>query len=715
MYDVDPCPKSDSETSEFGESTKEEAAFLELWHRHGKSLMHSCRVWMSFHQTDAEEAFARARMEIYLQFPRYGSRLRDPAAWMRRVTYNICMDLHRERDRRREQALEVLDTTTTPVHGLSTKTDKDPEQQSLGNELRTVLQQAIAALPERLRDVVVLRTQSLGHRQVAERLAITEATSRKRMQQARAILRRRLERYRKGEVELEASSALPLSLPPRRRRMPRVERLRRQKVRLPRGWVEDVFLLMTPPIDDRRREVLEHYVDTHPTGWKGRLLLARRLVEQGNACEALDHLESLTDRHGEHPELWLTLAAAQALRGDTAARRAVYQRAAVSVRRGAELLFEGLSEVSLGRPERAVAILAEAGRRAPKDTLPRIILASVHDERGRPAEAAAVLEETLALDPKDVGAWVLGHRALHLLGRHRESDRRVRRVLELDSDNPIALSRLLLSPGPASADPSGKCLELELRRKARTRMEEHAQRSAAAAAWLAGLYLSEGEPVQADRVLARLVAECPRLLPARLARARFLAFLHCTRRAWAVLEPAFEVESQWRRSVDLLACRLAPAVGRAAEVPARGRRLLDRHGLDWETAAVTATALTAAGFDPERALDLGQAAVAAQPDLPAAHVAHGRLLLVLKRYQAAVEVLNEAWGLLPEPHSGPLAGVVARSLSEAYAASGKTSTAALWVRRTGELGRSRVLSRHSLFPWEESWEFLPEDGPTVLV
>lgn len=677
--------------------------------------MSCCRVWMGFHEAEAEEAFARARMEIYLQFPRYGSRLRDPAAWLRRVTYNICMDLHRERHRRREQALESVDSTVPPAHGLSTKVGRNPEQLSLGNELRAVLRQAITALPERLREVVVLRAQSLSHRQVAERLAITEATSRKRMQEARAVLRGRLERYHKGEIEsaVSAESALPLHSPPRRRRMPRVVRVRCQEVRRPDDWSEEALLMMTSPVDERRREVLEHYVQAHPSGWKGRLLLARRLLQEGHPSEALGHLESLTRRHGERPELWLTLAAAQMLRGDEAALQEVYGRAAAAVRSGAGLLFEGLRDLSLGHPRRAVKILTKAARQAPKDTLPRIALASAHRAQGRPVEATAALDEAMARDPKDVAALVSGYRALGLLGRDQEFQGRMRRALELDPENAIALSWLLLCPG--SVDRSGSADGSALREKARKRIEEQARRSVTAAAILAGLHLVEGQPAQADRMLARWTTKRPRLLSARLARTRFLDLLQCPRAAWAVLEPAFDMASSSRRQVDLLACRLAPRAGRAAEVPRRVDRLLDRHGLDWETAAGAAMALAAAGVEPERALELGRAAVTAQPELPAAHLALGCLLLALSRGRAAIEPLSEAWALLPEPRRGSLAGLVARAVSEAHTASGKTSTAVSWMRRSCEAGGSPLARLHGVSAWEVSWLGFPEDGPQVLV
>lgn len=167
-----------------------------VWQEYAPELRERCRYWMG-EPTEAEEAFSRATIHILLHLlPSYRTIL-DLRAWLLRLTYNVCMDLHRERKRRREESLEDLGG----AHGEQLPalvSFGDPEKQFLQSELESYLIQRIWELPDRLQEPILRRASRQSYREIADALGIREPNARKRVQNAREILYRHLDDYRAG-------------------------------------------------------------------------------------------------------------------------------------------------------------------------------------------------------------------------------------------------------------------------------------------------------------------------------------------------------------------------------------------------------------------------------------------------------------------------------------------------------------------------------------
>src|SRR5262249_39289516 len=122
--------------------------------------------------------------------------VRDTRAWLLTVAYRICMDLHRERIRRPVETLDAAEPRDLrlPIQQGA----ESPERAYLAKELAAVLEDAIGNLPDRLAKAMRAHLASGSYRQVARDLDITEANARKRIQQARSLLRSALADYRAG-------------------------------------------------------------------------------------------------------------------------------------------------------------------------------------------------------------------------------------------------------------------------------------------------------------------------------------------------------------------------------------------------------------------------------------------------------------------------------------------------------------------------------------
>jgi RNA polymerase sigma-70 factor (ECF subfamily) len=130
------------------------------------------------HREDAEDVAQEALARAYESF----GRLRDRArfrSWLVRISWRLALDHQRAAARRarREQASPI-------AAGVS-----ELEPAACDQELRTRLWQAIEALPEKQRKVVVL-AGIVGHdlKEVGELLGVPHGTVRSRMHQARKRL-----------------------------------------------------------------------------------------------------------------------------------------------------------------------------------------------------------------------------------------------------------------------------------------------------------------------------------------------------------------------------------------------------------------------------------------------------------------------------------------------------------------------------------------------
>jgi RNA polymerase sigma-70 factor (ECF subfamily) len=125
--------------------------------------------------------------DTYVRAYRALRRFRGDAAfstWLYRIASNCASSFLSRRSRQRCDSLGEIDVA-----------DDDPEQDPTllaeASTLRAAVERALDQLPHRLRAVVVLRdVEDLSHREIAERLGISESATKVRLHRARLALRR---------------------------------------------------------------------------------------------------------------------------------------------------------------------------------------------------------------------------------------------------------------------------------------------------------------------------------------------------------------------------------------------------------------------------------------------------------------------------------------------------------------------------------------------
>jgi RNA polymerase sigma factor (sigma-70 family) len=137
---------------------------------------------------DAEDS----SQETFMRVLRYSSKLpevEDPKTWLARIAWRVAVDRSRQRGRTREIPLEDPEKPIAEVASSDTPADQTLQ----GAQISAALEKMIAALPEKLRQPLILSTiEEMSPREVAVTLGISEAAVRSRVFRARQILREKL-------------------------------------------------------------------------------------------------------------------------------------------------------------------------------------------------------------------------------------------------------------------------------------------------------------------------------------------------------------------------------------------------------------------------------------------------------------------------------------------------------------------------------------------
>jgi len=265
------------ETGADNEEELRRTLFETAWRQNVSELHRRSLQWTSGRREDADDALGVAALIALEKMPQE-LQPAEVRRWLLRLVYSKCMDI--QRHRRRSPLTRLSEPPPEEDIGA---VGPDHESVLLAGELMSVIRDRIRSLPLRLQKVAELHLlREMPYSEIADLLSLTEVNVRKRMQEARAILREHLQAYLEGDVCIQASRTAdpgsPVSDEP-------------EPLRLS-GWT---------------LEALERYVQRHPRGWKKRWELAFRLREAGFPEKAVFHFREAASRQPRRFEVWLDL------------------------------------------------------------------------------------------------------------------------------------------------------------------------------------------------------------------------------------------------------------------------------------------------------------------------------------------------------------------------------------------------------------------------
>lgn len=162
-----------------------QADFWSVWLEHYEHIRrYAFQLVADSH--DADDLLGEALIKAQRAFVSADGEIQHPRAWLRTIVRTRWIDQHHHETCRR---WNQLGATFGPAEG----TDPGPEPLYAAQELDRIARAELDRLNPMLREAWELRHQRhLGYRQIASTQQITEATARKRVQLARAAMRRLL-------------------------------------------------------------------------------------------------------------------------------------------------------------------------------------------------------------------------------------------------------------------------------------------------------------------------------------------------------------------------------------------------------------------------------------------------------------------------------------------------------------------------------------------
>lgn len=170
----------------------EQQAFEQLVKRYQKSI-YNLAYRMTGSREDAEDLAQETFLRAYVKLETFqvGRRF---SPWLFRIASNLCINW-RNRQKQRELSLDSLGEDKKEQL-LFPDTSADPLFQIEQNQLQTLLQQEILALPVRYRLVFTLRyLEDHSCREIAEILDMPEGTVKTYLFRARRILKEKLKNF----------------------------------------------------------------------------------------------------------------------------------------------------------------------------------------------------------------------------------------------------------------------------------------------------------------------------------------------------------------------------------------------------------------------------------------------------------------------------------------------------------------------------------------
>jgi len=171
-------------------------AFWELWLAHQPLVFKVCLARSGGRQADAEDACSSVMQRARDSLRQKSSEIQNLQAWLIRLAVNICTDRYRVDKRRSQGAYNIEATTLDEQPDASIPSARCPDEELSLRELGGTITGAVMALPLRLREAARLFfLEEYSYEQIAVKLKITNANVRKRIQEARTLLKTTLREY----------------------------------------------------------------------------------------------------------------------------------------------------------------------------------------------------------------------------------------------------------------------------------------------------------------------------------------------------------------------------------------------------------------------------------------------------------------------------------------------------------------------------------------
>ncbi|MGB0387727.1 MAG: sigma-70 family RNA polymerase sigma factor [Ardenticatenaceae bacterium] len=411
--------------------------FFELWQEHQPYLYRCCLKWMGS-QMHAEDALSEAMLkaaDCWTAAPMINVR-----AWFSQLTYNHCIDLRRQSQRRSlDVALDEMEEEKIQLIAFGPL----PAQVIEKKEMSLYVNWAIDLLPIQLHEVATLRFLSQwSYEEIASEVASSPATVRKQIQRARTQIAALTGGYLSDSADERLPSLSELSQEMAPEIKASVVAIRPVQVTLPSGVEISHHLSLHhyPARLEQKLNKLQKYVERYPSGWKKRLELADVLVGMGHIEQAVEQYQEVLVKRRSLINVYLKVGELLRLMGRTDTAIATFMRG-LEVGRYSKEHLQGLIATCRGQYQAAMKEFEAATSKQPQHAAHWHAYGLTALTLAQPERALWAFDQALKLDANDLLALTHSCDALLALGQHQEAEERAQKALEIDKNNVLALLR----------------------------------------------------------------------------------------------------------------------------------------------------------------------------------------------------------------------------------------------------------------------------------
>jgi RNA polymerase sigma factor (sigma-70 family) len=437
-----------------------DAVFWHLWENHRETFFKKCLKIMGGDIDEAEDALSSAMLKARDKMLLNCGRIENFKGWALRLTENVCFDLLRKHRR-------LVHYGEIPESFAENNIDDGFFLMECREKLHfqeTALQEVFRManrLPLRLREPFLLRFfLAEPYHCIADRLCISEENARKRIQEARSVLKRQ---YGTKISRLLSSSLRERDMDPE---SPLVTKIRRNvrsvlgarepevEVSLTTAWIveappgtgmekEDLFFL---PLKGGRLEnrlaSLIQYVTKHPGGWKKNLELAQIFLVVGLWDKAERALRLVLEKHPRSFVAWMILGGMLAESGRREEAAGLFEQAgALANRASSKEFFSGMAALSRGSGGKALASFEKANALEPANISFRQAMGICHFRSERYSEALGCFTKILAERPEEVVSLAYCCEVSFVLDRLEDAEKFIDVMLKGNPHDLFALKR----------------------------------------------------------------------------------------------------------------------------------------------------------------------------------------------------------------------------------------------------------------------------------
>jgi RNA polymerase sigma factor (sigma-70 family) len=398
-----------------------DALFWNLWESHRKVFFRKCLKIMYGDIDEAEDALSSAMLKAREKMIRNCGGIQNFKGWALRLTENVCIDLLR-RHRRLVRYCDVPESFTENHADDDFLLMQSGESHHSREAVLQEIFRMVISLPLRLREPFLLRFfLAAPYRCIAGRLCITEENARKRIQEARSVLRLQYGAKINGllcsslrEREMETESPV----------MMRIQQDAHSVLGVGEPEVDvhwaTAWIVNTPPGTGIDREVLVflplkagwlekrlasflEYITKHPGGWKKNLELAQIFYAVGIWDKAEKEFRHVLKKYPLSFTAWTLLGGMLMESGRTEEAAVLFREAgSLAYRDSSREYLSGMSALCRGRCVEAFASFEKASELEPANISFRHAMGICLFRSERYSEALGHFEDILAGRPGDI-------------------------------------------------------------------------------------------------------------------------------------------------------------------------------------------------------------------------------------------------------------------------------------------------------------------------